>query len=72
MTKKNRIHVGVGNRDWGVGSYKSPITNNIHYFLKMYMGVIDKIAKKHFWGTVRLTEWRKMVQLRGKWLVVSS
>ena len=47
MTKKNRIHVGVGNRDWGVGNrvYKTPITNNIAYIFKKYMGIMGKFVK---------------------------
>ena len=47
MTKKNRIHVGVGNRDWGVGNsvFKSPIANNIAYFFKKYMGIMGKFVK---------------------------
>ena len=47
MTKKNRIHAGVGNRDWGVGNrvYKNSLTNNIAYFFKKYMGIMGKFVK---------------------------
>ncbi len=47
MTKKNRIHAGVGNRVWGVGNsvYKFPIANNIAYFFKKYMGIMGKSVK---------------------------
>lgn len=47
MTKKNRIHAGVGNRDWGVGNsvFKFSIANNIAYFFKKYMGIMGKFVK---------------------------
>ena len=47
MTKKNRIHAGVVNRDWGVGNwgYKSSINNNIAYFFKKCMGIMGKFVK---------------------------
>ena len=47
MTKKNRIHAGVGNRDWGVGSrrMKFSLTNNIAYFFKKCMGIMGKFVK---------------------------
>lgn len=73
MTKKNRIHAEVGNRDWEVGNsvFKSPITNNIAYIFKKYMGIMGKFVKIMILA-VQVDGMGKGGTISSKWLVVSS